>query len=168
MNQALIGDRARAIGLRTLKRAAGAVTRLVPISTPVLLVGPDSAARLGRAVADFGHRRVLLVTDAVVMELGLTASLADALAAAGVQVTVFAAVTADAPIAVIEQGLALFHLVVEVDIELPDRPRNLRPDADQDDRIERAVGRHRLCHLALLDRRELEALERRRSEEHTS
>ena len=49
MNQALIGDRARAIGLRTLKRAAGAVTRLVPISTPVLLVGPDSAARLGRA-----------------------------------------------------------------------------------------------------------------------
>jgi len=108
MNQALIGDRARAIGLRTLKRAAGAVTRLVPISTPVLLVGPDSAARLGRAVADFGHRRVLLVTDAVVMELGLTASLTDALAAAGVQVTVFAAVTADAPIAVIEQGLALY------------------------------------------------------------
>jgi alcohol dehydrogenase class IV len=109
MNQELIGDRARALGLRTLKRAAGAVTKLVPISTPVLLVGPGSAARLGRAVADFGHRRVLLVTDAVVMELGLTGSLTDALAAAGVQVTVFAAVTADAPIPVIEQGLALFR-----------------------------------------------------------
>jgi alcohol dehydrogenase class IV len=108
MNQELIGDRARALGLRTIKRAAGAVTKLVPISTPVLLVGPGSAARLGRAVADFGHRRVLLVTDAVVMELGLTASLTDALAAAGVQVTVFAAVTADAPVMVVEQGLALF------------------------------------------------------------
>jgi len=108
MNQELIGDRARALGLRTLKRAAGAVTKLVPISTPVLLAGPGSAARLGRAVADFGHRHVLLVTDAVVMELGLTASLTEALAAAGVQVTVFAAVTADAPIAVVEQGLALY------------------------------------------------------------
>jgi alcohol dehydrogenase class IV len=108
MKKDLIGDRAKAMGLRTLKRAAGAVTRLVPISTPVLLVGPGSAARLGQAVADFGHRRVLLVTDAVVMELGLTASLTDALAAAGVQVTVFAAVTADAPIPVIEQGLALY------------------------------------------------------------
>ena len=108
MKKDLIGDSAKAMGLRTLKRAAGAVTRLVPISTPVLLVGPGSAARLGRAVADFGHRRVLLVTDAVVMERGLTASLSDALAAAGVQVTVFAAVTADAPIPVIEQGLALY------------------------------------------------------------
>ena len=108
MNQELIGDRARALGLRTLKRAAGAVTKLVPISPPVLLVGPGSAVRLGRAVADFGHRRVLLVTDAVITQLGLAAPLADALAAAGVQVTVFDAVTADAPIPVLEQGLALF------------------------------------------------------------
>ena len=89
MNQALIGDRARAIGLRTLKRAAGAVTRLVPISTPVLLVGPDSAARLGRAVADFGHRRVLLVSDAVITQLGLAKPLTEALSAAGVHVVVF-------------------------------------------------------------------------------
>ena len=57
-----------------------------------------------------------------------------------------------------EQRLALFHLVVEIDIELLDRPRNLRPDADQHDRVERAVGRHRLRHFALLDRRQLVAL----------
>jgi len=108
MQQDLISDRARALGLRTLKRAAGAMSRLVPIKPPVLLVGPGSALRLGRAVAGFGHRRVLLVTDGVITRLGLAAPLADALAAAGVRVVVFDAVTPDAPIAVVEQGLALF------------------------------------------------------------
>ncbi|MBE0547523.1 MAG: iron-containing alcohol dehydrogenase, partial [Rubrivivax sp.] len=108
MEQDLISDRARALGLRTLKRAAGAVSRLVPITPPVLLVGPGAALRLGQAVAGFGHRRVLLVTDAVITQLGLAAPLAEALAAAGVQVVVFDGVTADAPIPVVEQGLALF------------------------------------------------------------
>lgn len=108
MEQDLISDRARALGLRTLKRAAGAVTRLVPITPPVVLVGPGSALRLGQAVAGFGHRRVLLVTDATITQLGLAAPLAAALAAAGVQVVVFDGVTPDAPIPVVEQGLALF------------------------------------------------------------
>ena len=108
MQKDLISDRARALGLRTLKRAAGAVSRLVPIPPPVLLVGPGAALRLGQAVAGFGHRRVLLVTDAVITQLGLAGPLTDALAAAGVLVTVFDGVTPDAPIPVLEQGLALF------------------------------------------------------------
>lgn len=109
MKKDLIGDRARALGLRTLKRAAGAVSRLVPIAPPLLLVGPGASARLGRAVADFGHRSVLLVTDSVVAELGLAAPLAAALADAGVRVVVFDGVTPDAPMAVVEEGLALFQ-----------------------------------------------------------
>ena len=108
MKTDLISDRARAVGLRTLKRAAGALTRLLPITPPLLLVGPGSALRLARAVADFGHRRVLLVTDGVITQLGLAAPFADALAAAGVQVVVFDGVTPDAPIPVVEQGLALY------------------------------------------------------------
>ena len=108
MKEDLISDRARAAGLRTLKRAAGALTRLLPITPPVLLVGPGSALRLARAVADFGHRRVLLVTDAVITQLGLAAPVADALTAAGVHVVVFDGVTPDAPIPVVEQGLALY------------------------------------------------------------
>ena len=51
-----IGDLARELGLPTLKRAAGAVTRLVPIPQPVLMVGPGSALRLAQAGGDFGHR----------------------------------------------------------------------------------------------------------------
>jgi len=108
----LIDDIGRAVsdkGLPMIKRAAGAVTRWLPIPQPTLLVGPGSAARLGELIAGFGHRKPLLVTDAVIARLGLAAPMTAALQAAGVEFVVFDAVTPDAPIPVIEQGLALFR-----------------------------------------------------------
>jgi alcohol dehydrogenase len=108
----LISDMVRNAGiasLPTVKRAAGAVTKLIPIPQPVLLVGPGSAAKLGQTVADFGHRKLLLVTDAVITRLGLAAPLTEALRAAGTAFVVFDAVTPDAPIPVIEQGLELYR-----------------------------------------------------------
>ena len=104
----LISDMARSIGLPRLKRAAGVVTRRLPIPQPVLCVGPGAAGRLGRTVGDLGHHKVMLVTDADVARLGLHQTVLDALVAAGTPVVVFDAVTADAPIACIEQGIALF------------------------------------------------------------
>jgi len=104
----LIGDRARAVGLPAAKRAAGVVTRLLPIPQPTLMVGPGSSARLGQAVGGFGHRRVLLVTDEVIARLGLAKPLTDALAAGGTAFTVFDEVTPDAPIPVIEKGIEVF------------------------------------------------------------
>jgi alcohol dehydrogenase class IV len=82
------------------------VTGLLPIPTPVLLVGPKASARLGQALAGFGHRRILIVTDAQVVKLGLLKGLTAALTRAGAEYLVFDAVTADAPIAVIEKGIA--------------------------------------------------------------
>jgi alcohol dehydrogenase class IV len=105
----LIGDRARAVGLPAAKRAAGVVTRLLPIPQPTLLVGPGSSARLGQAVGGFGHRHVLVVTDEVISKLGLARGLTDALAAGGTAFTVFDQVTPDAPIPVIEQGIEAFN-----------------------------------------------------------
>jgi alcohol dehydrogenase class IV len=81
----------------------------VPIPQPVLLVGPGSAARLGQAIARFGHRRLLLVTDAEITRLALARPLTDALTAGGVDFVVFDAVLPDAPIALVEEGLALFR-----------------------------------------------------------
>ena len=101
----LIGDMARTMGLPAIKRAAGVVTRFVPIPQPLLMVGPGAAARLARAVGDFGHRRILVVTDAVIAKLGLLAPLTEALAAAGSEFVVFDEVTPDAPIPVVERGL---------------------------------------------------------------
>lgn len=104
----LIGDSVRSIGLPAVKRAAGIVTRLLPIPQPTLLVGPGSSARLGQAVGGFGHRLVLIVTDQVVSKLGLLGPLTEALAAAGTSFVVFDEVTADAPIPVIEKGIDFF------------------------------------------------------------
>ena len=108
----LISDMVRNAGiasLPTVKRAAGAVTRLIPIPQPVLLVGPGSAAKLGQTIGDFGHRKLLLVTDAVITRLGLAAPLTEALRAAGTAFVVFDAITPDAPIPLIEQGLELYR-----------------------------------------------------------
>jgi len=85
------------------------VTGLVPIPQPMLLVGPHASARLGQALAGFGHRRILIVTDTQIVKLGLLKGLTAALRAAGTQFVVFDAVTADAPIPVVEKGIAFFQ-----------------------------------------------------------
>jgi alcohol dehydrogenase len=105
----LIGDRARSVGLPAVKRAAGVVTRLLPIPQPTLLVGPGSSGRLGQAVGAFGHRHVLLVTDRMIAGLGLLGALTDGLRAGGTAFTVFDEVTPDAPIPVIERGIDVFQ-----------------------------------------------------------
>ncbi len=101
----LIGDKARSFGLATLKNAAGLITRVVPIPQPVLLVGAGSSGRLGQAIADCGHRRVLIVTDAGIDELGLTSNLTQALRTSGVRFSTFTGITQDSPISDIEAGI---------------------------------------------------------------
>jgi alcohol dehydrogenase class IV len=97
------------MAITAAKRAAGVVTRLLPIPQPTLLVGPGSSARLGQAIGDFGHAKILIVTDAVIARLGLMKPLADALAAAGAAFVVFDEITPDAPIPLIEKGVRLFR-----------------------------------------------------------
>jgi alcohol dehydrogenase class IV len=105
----LIDDMARSFGLPALKQAAGLVTRVVPIPQPLLLVGPGSSARLGQSIGAFGHRKLLLVSDAAITRLGLMAPLTEALAASGTPFVLFDGVTPDTPIDAVEQGIALFN-----------------------------------------------------------
>ena len=105
----LIGDRVRSIGLPPLKRAAGLVTRLLPIPQPMLMVGPGASGRLGQTIGAFAHRKILLVTDATIARLGLTKPMTDAFSAGGTAFVVFDRVTPDAPIPVIEEGIARFR-----------------------------------------------------------
>ncbi len=109
MDVSLISDMLRSVALPGLKRAAGLVTRMLPIPQPMLLVGPGASARLGQALGAFGHRRVLVVTDATITRLGLLAGLTDALTAAGVEFRVFDGVTPDAPLAVVQAGIAVYE-----------------------------------------------------------
>lgn len=104
----LIGDMARSIGWPALKRAAGVVTRRLPIPQPLLMVGPGASARLGEAIGQFGHRKLLVVTDAVIARLGLMQPLLDALGAQGTPFVVFDRITPDAPIPQVEAGIDVF------------------------------------------------------------
>jgi alcohol dehydrogenase class IV len=108
LTQNTLADLVRTIGLPAAKRAAGVVTRLIPIPRPTLLVGPGASARLGHAIADFGHRKILLVTDKVIVGLGLLNPLTDALTAGGARFVVYDEITADAPIPLIDKGIKLF------------------------------------------------------------
>jgi len=105
----VVGQVVRSVGLSTAMRAAGVVTGMLPIPQPVLLVGPGSSARLGQAIAGFGHRKVLVVTDRVVASLGLPQAMLDALSAGGTRHVMFDAISPDAPIAEIEHGIALYR-----------------------------------------------------------
>jgi alcohol dehydrogenase class IV len=105
MNNSLIGDMARTYALPGLKRAAGLAVRMVPVPQPTLLVGAGSSVRLGQAIGAFAHEKILLVTDAVVLKLGLAKGLMDALKASGTDFVVFDEITPDAPIAVVEKGI---------------------------------------------------------------
>lgn len=105
----LIPESTMAAGLAALMKGAGKVTRFLPIPQPTLLVGPGSSARLGQAVAGFGHRKILIVTDAVVSKLGLLRPLTEALKAGGAEFAVFDEITPDAPIPLIERGIAAYR-----------------------------------------------------------
>ena len=99
----------RATGLGALMKGAGLVTRFIPIPQPTLLVGPGSSGRLGQAIAGFGHRRILIVTDSIISKLGLLNDLTQALTAGGAQFVVFDEITPDAPIPLIQKGIDFYH-----------------------------------------------------------
>jgi len=90
-------------------KGAGKITRWLPIPQPTLMVGPGSSGRLGAAVAGFGHRRVLIVTDGIVHKLGLLKPLTEALSAGGTPYSIFDEITPDAPIPLIERAIAFYR-----------------------------------------------------------
>jgi alcohol dehydrogenase len=105
----IVGDVVRSVGLSTAMRAAGVVTGLLPIPQPMLLVGPGASRRLGQALCGFGHRKILIVTDRVVLGMGLPGALIEALAAGGTAHVMFDEITPDAPIPLIEKGIAFYE-----------------------------------------------------------
>ena len=109
LNFDFLPESARAAGLGALMKGAGLVTRFLPIPQPTLLVGPGASGRLGQAVAGFGHSKILIVTDSVIAKLGLLNDLTDALTAGGTAYAVFDEITPDAPIPLIERGIAFYR-----------------------------------------------------------
>ena len=104
----LLSPAMRHTGMGAVMRGASLVTRLLPFPQPTLMVGPGSSGRLGESIAGMGHAKILIVTDAIIVKLGLLDALTRALKAGGADYVVFDKITPDAPIPLIEEGLAFF------------------------------------------------------------
>jgi alcohol dehydrogenase class IV len=89
---------------RPPERAMNPFTFQVPSN---ILFEPGASAKLPDLVAEFGAKRILLVTDRGVRQAGLTARAEEALARAGCELIVFEDVLADPPSSVIESAVAL-------------------------------------------------------------
>jgi alcohol dehydrogenase class IV len=75
-------------------------------TTPNVLFEAGAAAKIAEIVASYSAKRVMLVTDKGVRNAGLTRGAEDALANAGVELSIFGEVVADPPSQVIEAAAA--------------------------------------------------------------
>ncbi|MDK9715382.1 MAG: iron-containing alcohol dehydrogenase [Sulfuritalea sp.] len=104
----LLSESFRTTALSAAMKGAGLAVRFLPIPQPVLLVGPGASGRLGQTIAGFGHGKLLIVTDSIISRLGLLDDLTNALTAGGAEYVVFDAITPDAPIPLIEEGIDFY------------------------------------------------------------
>jgi alcohol dehydrogenase len=105
----LISDSLRTTALGAAMKGAGLAVRFLPIPQPTILVGPGASARLGQTIAGFGHGKILIVTDSIIFKLGLLDELTNALTSGGAEYVVFDAITPDAPIPLIEDGIDFYN-----------------------------------------------------------
>lgn len=95
--------------LHDLAMVAGKrLARLLPDKVPVTFVGPDAVRDLCESLGQAGHRKVLVVTDSMLVELGLAERVTSALHQSGVACAVFDGVEPDPTTAQVEAGLAAF------------------------------------------------------------
>jgi alcohol dehydrogenase len=89
---------------RLLKPLNWPVSRAVAIPRPTLFVGPEASRRLCASIGQFGYRRVLIVTDAVLVKLGLVEPLRQSLLEQGIDVAVHDGITPDPTYPVLQAG----------------------------------------------------------------
>ncbi len=92
-------------------RAMGLLSRLllavVSLPAPLVYSGAQSSAQLTSAIARFGHKRLLVVTDKMLVELGLVAQVTEGLSKQGVCVDIFDAVLPDPDFSQVDAGIAM-------------------------------------------------------------
>ena len=77
----------------------------IPFPMPRMFTGAGSSLALCEAIAGTGAKRVLVVTDAMLVKLGLIAPMVEKLNGLGVETRIFDGVLPDPTVAQIEAGL---------------------------------------------------------------
>jgi alcohol dehydrogenase class IV len=85
--------------------ALGVVQKFLTIPNQLLFTGQGSSAQLARHLGRVGYRRVLLVTDQVLVDLGMTDEIARLVEEAGAELHVFSGVLPDPTTEIVKQGL---------------------------------------------------------------
>lgn len=80
-----------------------------PQPKPLLYLGANSNKQLCKTIAQFGAKKILIVTDKPLVELGVLASTLEALAENGVQTQVYDGVLPDPTRTVVNAGLAMLR-----------------------------------------------------------
>jgi alcohol dehydrogenase len=81
--------------------------RLIPAPRPFVLVGANSALQLCGTISQLGKKHVLIVTDGVLMSLGVIQAYEVELEKLGIKTSIFSGVKPDPNFKVVEEGLAL-------------------------------------------------------------
>jgi alcohol dehydrogenase len=96
--------RLRLLAYRLIKPFMWPVSRLVAIPRPTAFVGSGSALRLCHTLGEFGFKRVMIVTDAVLVKLDLIEPIRRALAEQGIDVAIHDGITPDPTYPVLQAG----------------------------------------------------------------
>ncbi|HQV40412.1 MAG: iron-containing alcohol dehydrogenase [Moraxellaceae bacterium] len=83
---------------------------VIPAPRPIVLLGEGAALNLCNTVSHIGVKRVLIVTDAILVKLGVVEPVLNKLAALGIETVVFSGVTPDPTITVVNEGLAMLRM----------------------------------------------------------
>lgn len=85
------------------------ITKIIPSPIPNMLLGAQSRLRLVEHMAHFGFKRVLLVTDDVLFQLGVISPIEKRLNELGIETIVYSKVTPDPGFLVVENGLEVLR-----------------------------------------------------------
>lgn len=88
-----------------LIQVAKVIQVVVPMKSPLVFIGVDSSVQLATAIAHKGHKRVLIVTDAMLVQLGLLDKIQAELKNQGVNYWIYDGVQPDPTYQQVENGL---------------------------------------------------------------
>lgn len=88
--------------------AVKALAMAIPTPHPLVFAGEHSSAKLCGNIAQLGMKRVLIVTDAILVKIGVIQPIQDELQKLGIQVRIFSDVKPDPTCAIVESAIASF------------------------------------------------------------
>lgn len=94
--------------IKSKMAAQNFIFSLIPQGKPTLFSGKDSSLRLCENIVGFGHKKVLFVTDEILVNLGLLKKMQKVFNDNGIEFVVFDGVLPDPSYSIVDQGTAIY------------------------------------------------------------